>query len=161
MGRPLRSRQDGSTEFGIRFKRRKTQTRAQSNACDAEPIEKAAWSIRSCAGDPVGRGKCVTLYGANLVFVLLILGNFLLLIFESAPITGETRVTPYRVHLPTATTAELQLLRGVGPKTATRIVEYRLDHEIDSPDDLTGVHGIGEMTVEGLRQLISEEQIDQ
>ena len=103
----------------------------------------------------------MTLYGANLVFVLLILGNFLLLIFESAPITGETRVTPYRVHLPTATTAELQLLPGVGPKTATRIVEYRLDHEIDSPDDLTGVYGIGEMTVEGLRQLISEEQIDQ
>ena len=103
----------------------------------------------------------MTLFGANLVAVLLILGNIVLLFVESLPISGETMVTPYRVHLPTATAAELQLLPGIGPKTAKRIVDYRLDHEINAADDLIEIHGIGEMTVDGIRQLITEERIDQ
>ena len=103
----------------------------------------------------------MTLFGANFVLGLLILGNFVLMFVESTPISGETMVTPYRVHLPTATEAELQLLPGIGPKTAKRIVEYRLDHEINSADDLIEIHGIGEITVEGIQQLITEEHTNQ
>lgn len=103
----------------------------------------------------------MTLFGANLICILLIAGNLALLVTGSSPITGETNVTPYRVHLPSATSAELQLLPGIGPKMAKKIVEYRLNHEINTADDLIKIHGIGEVTVEGIGPLTTEEPIDQ
>lgn len=100
------------------------------------------------------------LFGANLVAILLILSISLMFV-ETIPVHGDTRVAPYRIHLPSATEEELQLLPGIGPKTSKRIVEYRLDHEINNADDLTEIHGIGEKTVEGIQQLTADERIDQ
>ena len=103
----------------------------------------------------------MTLYGANLVFALLILGNIILLFNESSPVTGVTNVAPYRIHLQSATASELELLPGIGPAIAERIVAYRADHIITVPDDLIEIHGIGQITVDGIRRLVSEEPNDQ
>ena len=59
------------------------------------------------------------------------------------------------VSLSSATEAELDTLPGVGPKTAQRIIEYRLDKgPFQSVDQLEEVPGIGAATVERLRDLV-------
>jgi competence protein ComEA len=61
-----------------------------------------------------------------------------------------------RLDLNKATAAELELLPGVGPATAKRIVEYRLEHgAFASVDDLDKVKGIGPKTLERLRPLVT------
>ena len=59
------------------------------------------------------------------------------------------------VHVNTATVAELQLLPGIGPVLAQKIVEYREAHgPYARPDDLLSVSGIGPSTLETIRDLI-------
>jgi competence protein ComEA len=72
--------------------------------------------------------------------------------------TGMTTVLPYRVHLQTDSADILELLPGIGPLRAKRIVEFRENHPIENPDDLTQIHGIGQKTVDGLRLLTISEQ---
>ena len=58
-----------------------------------------------------------------------------------------------RISLGSATVAQLEQIKGIGPATATEIVEFRDQHSGDvSLDDLTQVSGIGPETVEELRQ---------
>ena len=89
--------------------------------------------------------------------ILIIIYSFYFAITFSKPITGNTEFKPFRIHLQTATANELELLPGVGPKIAQRIIEYRREHDLKTPDDLTGVHGIGELTVDRLEYLIAED----
>ena len=100
----------------------------------------------------------MTLYGANVVCVLLILSNAILLFTESLPLTGETNISPYRIHLQTATASELELLPGIGPAIAERIAVFRLEHTINTPDDLIEIHGIGQKKIDGIRRLVRQEQ---
>ena len=72
--------------------------------------------------------------------------------------TGETTISPYRIHLQTATAPELELLPGIGPAMAERIVTFRLEHEIKTPDDLIEIHGIGQKKIDGIRRLVRQEQ---
>lgn len=101
------------------------------------------------------------LYGANVVCFLLILCNSILLITESLPLAGETNLSPYRIHLQTAAPSELELLPGIGPAMAQRIVTFRLEHEIKTPDDLIAIHGIGQKKIYGIRRLVKQEQGEQ
>ncbi|OHV12203.1 ComEA family DNA-binding protein [Kushneria phosphatilytica] len=56
------------------------------------------------------------------------------------------------VNINTATVEELASLPGIGEKKAADIIEDRKAHgEYDSVDSLTRVKGIGEATVDGLR----------
>jgi competence protein ComEA len=56
------------------------------------------------------------------------------------------------VNLNTATVAELDALKGVGPGKAKAIVEYREKNgPFKSVDDLTLVKGFGEKSIEKLR----------
>ncbi|WP_306606424.1 helix-hairpin-helix domain-containing protein [Azonexus sp.] len=56
------------------------------------------------------------------------------------------------VNLNTATLAELDTLKGVGPGKAKAIVEYREKNgPFKSVDDLTLVKGFGEKSIEKLR----------
>jgi competence ComEA-like helix-hairpin-helix protein len=58
-----------------------------------------------------------------------------------------------RISLGSATVAQLEQIKGIGPATATEIVEFRDQQSGDvSLDDLTQVSGIGPETVEQLRE---------
>ena len=96
--------------------------------------------------------------GSNAILVSIIIYCFYFAISFTQPITGTTDYKPFRIDLQTATVYELELLPGVGPKTATKIIEYRKEHGLKSPDDLTGVYGIGQLTVDRLRYLIKKDE---
>jgi len=57
------------------------------------------------------------------------------------------------VNINTATQAELETLKGIGPAKAKAIIEYRKKKgSFKSVDDLQGVSGIGPATVQKLRK---------
>ena len=60
------------------------------------------------------------------------------------------------VNLNSATVEELDVLDGIGPTTAQKIVDYREEHGgFSSVDDLDSVPGIGPATVESLRDAVT------
>lgn len=60
------------------------------------------------------------------------------------------------VNLNTATATELETLPRIGPAMAQRILDYRTANgPFTSVDDLTEVPGIGDATLEGLRDLVT------
>lgn len=57
-----------------------------------------------------------------------------------------------KMNLNTATSEELQTLKGIGPKTAEKIIRYRTENgSFSSIHDITDVKGIGEKTFEKLK----------
>tara|TARA_B100000965_G_scaffold349571_1_gene322797 strand:- start:356 stop:700 length:345 start_codon:yes stop_codon:yes gene_type:complete len=73
---------------------------------------------------------------------------------DAAPAAGAATSAP--VNLNTASAEELQSLRGVGPKTAALIVQWR-DEEgpFQSVEQLLAIKGIGEKTLARLRDQIT------
>ncbi len=68
---------------------------------------------------------------------------------------SETNETNSKVSLNDATEAELQTLPGIGPSKAAAIVNYREETgSFQSIDELVNVSGIGEKTLEKLREYI-------
>ena len=71
---------------------------------------------------------------------------------------GATRkkpVTSGKININTATVDQLELLPGIGTKTAQAIIEYRKQQGLfKTVSDLTKVRGIGEKTLEVLRKHI-------
>ncbi len=80
---------------------------------------------------------------------------------DTPPEPAESTVTiapptAHHVNLNTATQAELELLPGIGPAMAKRILEYRSTHgKFTSVDQLDSVKGIGAKTMAKLRPLVS------
>ena len=69
---------------------------------------------------------------------------------------GATPSDVSRININTATSQELQTLRGIGPAMARRIIEYRqTSGGFSTVDDLTNVKGIGEKTLEKIRASIT------
>ena len=69
---------------------------------------------------------------------------------RSAPLDGSY------ININTATSQELQTLRGIGPAMARRIIEYRqTSGGFSTVDDLTNVKGIGEKTLEKIQASIT------
>jgi competence protein ComEA len=83
-----------------------------------------------------------------------------------SPVVGVVGATPTPgpgtstsgglVNLNTASQAELEELPGVGPVTATSILEWRTEHGgFTTVDELLEVSGIGEVTLAELRDLVT------
>jgi competence ComEA-like helix-hairpin-helix protein len=60
-----------------------------------------------------------------------------------------------RLDINRATLEELVNLPGIGPRMAERIIAYRTTHgRFRTPNDLKGVHGIGDKTLDRLKPLL-------
>ena len=61
-----------------------------------------------------------------------------------------------KVNINTADSTTLQTLKGVGPATAEKIIDYRSDNgSFRRPEDLKNVSGIGDKTYEKLKDYIT------
>jgi competence protein ComEA len=62
-----------------------------------------------------------------------------------------------RINLNTATAAELELLPGVGPATAEKIIAYRERYTFRSITHLMRIKGIGRKRFEAMRPYLAVE----
>jgi competence protein ComEA len=71
--------------------------------------------------------------------------------------SGEVIPTPtFPININTATQAELEALPEIGPKTAENIINYRNEHgPFQSIDEIDNVDGIGPVTLEKIKDLIT------
>lgn len=58
------------------------------------------------------------------------------------------------ININTADAAELMKLKGVGEKTAEKIIEYRAQTPFEKPEDIMNVKGIGEKKFEDIKDYI-------
>ena len=76
----------------------------------------------------------------------------------STPEDGGTAAAA-RVNINTAGVSELDGLPGIGPVLAQRIIDWRTANgPFTSPEDLLQVSGIGQTTLDGLRDRITTEE---
>jgi competence protein ComEA len=69
---------------------------------------------------------------------------------------GQVPGAPAVLNLNVATASDLETLPGIGEVIAQRIVDHRTEHgPFASVDDLLDVSGIGEITLEELRDLVT------
>jgi competence protein ComEA len=74
------------------------------------------------------------------------------------PVLDPGGPTLRRININTATRAELELLPGIGPAVAQRIIDHRAAHgRFASAADLDNVKGIGPKTLEKLKDLVRVE----
>jgi comEA protein len=74
--------------------------------------------------------------------------------FSEAPLEiDENEDIPLqKVNLNTATAPELLRIKGIGPVTANKIIEYRNNHgKFNSLEELKNVKGIGDKTLEKIK----------
>jgi competence ComEA-like helix-hairpin-helix protein len=88
----------------------------------------------------------------RLVFSFLFLG----LLFSSAAMAGK-KVPPAKpVNLNTATAEQLQLVPGIGPVTADKILKMRkYNGPFHSVDDLLAIRGLGPKRLEKMRKYLT------
>lgn len=72
------------------------------------------------------------------------------------PREGEGPSVVWPININTATQAELELLPGIGPALAQRIIEYRETHgPFATIEEIQNVSGIGSATFENIKDLIT------
>ncbi|KIG13675.1 Competence protein [Enhygromyxa salina] len=62
-----------------------------------------------------------------------------------------------QVNINTASAAELQLLPGIGPSIAERIVGYRETHRFEQANNLMRVKGVGQKTFDKIKGFLTVE----
>lgn len=81
---------------------------------------------------------------------------------DSSEVEKDVELLNEKLNINTATSQELQLLPGIGPQLARRIVAHRQTHGLfSSPSQITEVRGIGEKTLQRITGLITVEVIIQ
>ena len=79
---------------------------------------------------------------------------------SAIPTAGHSQRTQGKLDLNRATAEQLQLLPGIGPVLAQRVIEQRATHgPFHTVDDLKDVKGIGKKRMDQLRPLIMVEQV--
>ena len=66
----------------------------------------------------------------------------------------STAAEKLTVNINTASAEELMKLKGVGEKTAEKIIEYRRETPFETIEDIMNVNGIGEKKFEDIRDMI-------
>ena len=76
----------------------------------------------------------------------------------SYPQSSVSSFDPSHININDASAAALDMLPGIGPVLAERIIAYREQHgDFLLPEDLLNVEGIGQATLEELREYITVE----
>jgi len=71
-------------------------------------------------------------------------------------IGANTYASGEKTNINTATIEQLSEIRGIGPATAQRILEYREENgTFSSVDEIVNVRGIGPKTLENIRDSIT------
>lgn len=84
--------------------------------------------------------------------------SVLLLIFAVALCVPTNLLAAMDVNVNTATMEQLQQIKGIGPKTAEKIVSYRETHgQFSKVSDLSNIKGIGDKSLEKMASHISVE----
>ena len=92
---------------------------------------------------------------ASFVFTALLFAGIAVTVSAQAAAPKEKPPVAV-VNINTATSPELQTLPGIGPSTATRILDYRQKSGgFKKVEDLMNVRGIGEKTFLKLKPLIT------
>ena len=73
---------------------------------------------------------------------------------EAADVTAGKASEQLMVNINTANEEELMKLKGVGEKTAEKIIEYREQCPFESIEDIMNVSGIGEKKFEDIKDMI-------
>lgn len=61
----------------------------------------------------------------------------------------------FACNINTAGIEELSELKGIGPSTAQKIVQYRKEHKFDKTEDLMKVKGIGQKKYNSIKKELS------
>lgn len=70
--------------------------------------------------------------------------------------TDASETAPQKIDINAADEEQLQLLPGIGPVLAQRIVQWRQENgNYEIPEDLLAVEGIGLATLEAIRDMIT------
>lgn len=87
----------------------------------------------------------------------LVVAAIALLIPHGAALAGPRGSLSGKVNINTATEAQLSLLPGIGPVTASRIVEARKERPFERPWQITKVKGVGPKLYKSLESYLSVE----
>lgn len=61
-------------------------------------------------------------------------------------------VSLFALNINTASAKELTTLKGIGTKTAEKIINYRNEHKFETIEDIKKVKGIGQKTFESIKK---------
>jgi len=84
--------------------------------------------------------------------------TILVLVFAVALCAPTAVLGALSVNVNSASLEQLQQIKGIGPKTAEKIVEYRDTHgQFSSVDELSNIKGIGDKSLEKMAKNIALE----
>ena len=74
---------------------------------------------------------------------------------EKEEVTEEVKDENKKVSINNATLEELMTLKGIGEKTANKIIEYRSENKFETIEDIKNVSGIGDSLYEKIKDSIT------
>ena len=91
---------------------------------------------------------------AVLISLLIMNGNWISSIYAKDNINNpEVVVENPVININTATVEQLQLIRGIGPKLAARIINYRNENgKFETINDIMNVRGVGSSKFEKIKE---------